>query len=403
MPSVRLDPVRAGEAAVRGIDDLTRAIPVYGPNGETLGPHLDRDLWKSVRGPLIGSSDSPAIVGRNEYVGPWDVWDRIVLGEWNDPPDDSEPGADIRRGNRQEANALQRFQEVHQIDVVRAGMLAHPDEPRVVADVDALIPVPDEWPDVIRASDLWSVVIELGGPGVLEAKVPRKGKFYRIREEGLPADWLVQGQHHGLVTGCRWGVFNVYTPEFDDVTAFPFVVDVEWCAWLLGTLRKWHDRHVRGLSRPDRFAPPPARWPTKVPGVATLREDDAWMDAATVLTMRHYELEEAQKAHAEAQAAVLALLDEEGQHVAGGGVTVRRYSTPSQTRTDTKALLAKIRLAQLQGDAEALLTLDPNAHTFQTRSSEKVKVDVFGPNPFETGAGIDQAPAAGVPSSDGGA
>jgi hypothetical protein len=359
---------------------LQRGVPVLAAGGGFVGPTIEREAWKRIRGPLLGSSDMAAILGQDEYVGAWDVFDRIMLGDW----DDAE-GADIRRGNRQEANARAVFCERFGLDVLPLPMVAHPRDPRLVTDVDGLILRPDTWPEAVRESPLWEAVLEQEGPGWCELKVPRVGTFYRYREEGLPRRYIIQGQHHGGATGLGWGVFAFYTPEFDDLVAFPVLQDTEFTEWLLGAAGRWYDRHIVGRARPERPAPPPARWPAKVPGEAVQRTDDGWMLQADLLVLRHYELEQAKQDYTDTEAALIALLGEKDTHVAGGGVTVTRRSTKSQTRTDNGAVRAALKLAQQAGDTEALLALDPDdeAFKYKTESSEKIEVVVRAPNPME--------------------
>lgn len=357
-----------------------RGVPVLGPDGRPVGPTRDRETWKAERVWRVGSSDAAAILGKDEYTGPWEVWDRIVLGDWSDAE-----GADIRRGNRQEPAARQCFVERTGLDVQEVGMVHHPDDERIVTDLDGLILRPEEWPEPVRQSELWGAITNQRGPGWLELKVPRVGTFYRYKEEGLPKRYIVQGQHHGMVTGLAWGFYAFYTPEYDDLVAFPVLTDREFTGWLFDALHGWLRDHVDARVRPERFAPEPPRWPAKVPGEAAMRDDDAWMEMAELLTMRHYEFEEAKAAYDQTEDAVVQLLEPGATHVAGGGVTVKRRSTRTQRRWDPKAFRAAVKLAQQEGDTQALLSIDPDddAFYYETGGAEKVEVTVRGPNPFE--------------------
>lgn len=361
----------------------THGVPILGPNGEPVGPTIDRDAWKAERGWRLGSTDTAKIAGHDPYGGAWDVWDRIVLGDWKD---NDTPGSDIRRGNRQEPNARARFCEVTGFEVVESGMIHVPGEPRIVSDLDGIL---TGWPAEPPTGTLWEEVAErVSGPGWLELKVPRVARFYEYRDEGLPAQYILQGHHHGAVSGLTWGAFAFYTPEYDDIVAFPVVNDPDLCAWILDALPKWYDRHVDGRLRPKKPTPPGPKFPTRIPGVADIRHDEDWVDASTRVALRKYELDEATAAYEQTAAELIALLEDGDQHVSGHGVKVTRKSTTSQRRFDAGAFKAAVRLAQIEGDVDRLMSIDDKDDAFYMRTKSNVKVDVkvYGPNPAEVGA-----------------
>lgn len=370
---------------------------VTNPSDAVVSPQIDRAEWKRLRGPRLGSTDAPAIFDKSSFSTAGLVWDRIVLGEWAPEPDEL-PG-DLRRGNRQEANALERFQEVTGLFAEPLPMIEHPEEPRIVTDVDALVHNPtatgDPWPAAILDHPLWAAVAECEGDGVLEIKCPRIAKFYQYKELGLPEEYVVQAQHHMMVTGKTWGFFAFYTPEYDEVIAFPIVRDEGFSAFLFKAECSWLAAYVDKRRRPTKKAPPPPVWPTRVPGEATIRDDEEWLEIAERLTYRHYDLVEAQEGYEQTEAELLALLpaidaeaEENGTgpelHLAGGGVTVKRRSTAQQNRIDWSAFDSARKLALMSDDPAAeLLKLDPEDFRALTKSSIKVDVKVFGPNPHE--------------------
>lgn len=363
---------------------LQHGVPVLVDDGVSrrpVAPYLDRDEWKHERIGRIGSSDAATLFGLNEYSGPWDVWDRIVLGDWKDELE----GGDIRRGNKQEPIAVETFTERTGLEVRSLPMVAHVDEPLLVTDIDGLIVPPDIWPEQIQNSEVWSAIMDCGGPGALEVKVPRVSIFYRYKEEGLPRSHIVQHQHHMMVTGLTWGFFAFYTPEYDDLVAFPVVRDDDFCDWLRRAELEWYETHVVGDERPTRIDGTPPRWPDPIPGEAEMRVDDEWMEWAELLAMRHYELLEVQEAYQQTEAKLLELFGEDDRHVAGGGVTVKRKESAQQRRTDWKAFRAAVKRAQEKGDTDALLALDPDADDFKylTNSNERIEVTVRAPNPLE--------------------
>lgn len=352
-----------------------QGVLVLDGEGKPVGPTRDRDAWKAERVWRIGSSDAARILGKDEYDGPWTTWDRIVLGEWDD---DDEPGADIRRGNRQEPAARERFREVTGLEVIDLGMIHRPDDPRIVTDLDGLIIQPEQWPQQIVESTLWSVMTGFEGDGWLELKVPRVGRFYEYKETGLPLRYTIQGQHHGMVSGLSWGVFAFYTPEYDDIVAFPVTTDPTFTKRLLELEQEWYARYVDRRVRPTRPEPDPGRWPAKIVGEASMRDDPEWVERATLLGLRHFELQEAQEAYDQTAAQIVELLEEGDTHVSGTGVTVKRWSTKSQRRFDAKAFRAAVLAAQREGDVDALMSIDPNddAFYFQTNTSDRTEVKV---------------------------
>lgn len=367
---------------------MMHSIPVVNEAGERVSPQRNREEWKTVRGPCVGSSDLPALLGHDEYQGPWQVWDRIVLGVWDDLDN-----ADIRRGNRQEQNALMRFYEEFNLDVRAEGMIHHPDDPRIVSDLDGLVLRPERWPEPIRENPLWDHVREnCGGHGALEAKCPRTAKYFQYRDEGMLKAHAIQMQHHLEVAGLEWGVLTFYNPEYDQSIAFPVVREPRIGEWIREQIPAWYRRYVDTRERPMRPLPPPPVWPAAPPGVALVREDPEWMDAATLVRLRYYELEEAKEAYEDTEKALLSMLgdSEEECHVVGGGVVVKRYQTKGRRIWDASRFRAKLKLAQIDGDSDALATLDPGDDEFYYLSEPKKKIDVelkvVGPNPAEVGA-----------------
>lgn len=366
--------------------EVQSGIVVCDALGNPVSPSVDREAWKPVRGPRIGSSDVLAIFGRDEYRGPWDVWDRIVLGDW-----DGSDSGDARRGRRQERPALEKFTEETGLEVEPLPMVHHPDHELLVSDLDGVIHAPDDpegWPDIIMANPLWDAIRAIGGVGAAEVKVPRTPKYFGIRDVGLGGYEVAQMQHHLDVTGLRWGVFIVFNPEYDDLQLIPVLRDDEWCAVARGTLLGWHRDHVVTRDRPTRPIPEPSRWPKKVPGLATEIHDEDLLERADLLTLRHYELVDAQEQYADTERAFVKLLPKEGAHLKIGGVVVHRRSTSSQRRKDNGAVRAEILLLQREGDVDGLLALDPDDDRFhyQTKPSDKTDIKVVGPNPMEVRA-----------------
>lgn len=343
-------------------------IPAPAQKGP-LAPYHDKEAWGEERFVRIGSSDVGAILGVDEYdTAAQKRWDRIVLGEREEID-----SSDIRRGQKQEDIAARTFEERYGVKIRRHPMRVHPEYPFVVTDVDRMIITPEEWP-----AELAALMDPQEGPGALELKVPRIPNFYKMKEEGLPLTYVLQLQHQFSVTGWKWGVFAFYTPEYDDLIAFPVIRDDEFIPMMDQRVALWYESHVVGRVRPERPLPPPGRWPARPKGEAARREDPEWKAAADYMIEAEAAKEQARIRHEAAEANLVALLAENEHYVAGHGVQVKRYSTTSQRRFDVKAFRAAVKLAQQEKDTDALLTIDPedDAFYYQTEPSEKIDVKV---------------------------
>lgn len=353
----------------------TIPAPAVAQNGTgPLAPYHDKGAWWQVRMGLIGSTDVAAILGKDEYdPAAQKVWDRVVLGI---AEENIEKSGDVRRGQKFEPVAADTLEERLRVRLRRHPMQYHAELPFLVADVDRLIVsmTPEEW----AASGLAAMADYQEGPGAAEIKVPRVANFYKMKEEGLSLQHIVQMQVHLAVTGWRWGVFVFYTPEYDDLIAFVVLRDDEFIALMERHVALWWENHILGQVRPEKPAPSPARWPKKVPGEATNRDDDEWAAAAGYVVQAEYEFEQARIRKEAAAANIEAILTEEDQFVVGGGIRVKRYSTTSQRRFDAKAFKAAVLLAQKEGDTEALLALNPDddAFYYQTNPSDKIDIAV---------------------------
>jgi len=351
--------------------------------GETISPTHNREAWKLIREPLIGSSDSAAILGKDEYRGPWSVWDRIVLGLWGADRE----SADIRRGNRQERSARERFTEVMGLEIGELPMVRDALDEWLVTDVDGYVLQPKQWPVQVRESALWSGLTQFNGPGWVELKCPRVARYYQYKEEGLPEPYLIQGQHHGLVTGFSWGLFAFYTPEYDDVIAFPVATDPAFGTWLRKALGGWRKEHVLTEKRPERPVFPPPEFAFRVPGEAMMMDEDTdWMLQADLVVQWFHELKETQENYDKAVKDLVKLVPEgKHQHLSGGGVNYKRWSTKPRRMYDVGRFQAAVALAQQNRDVEALLAIEPLDPAFyhMTESKVKAEVNVFAPNPME--------------------
>lgn len=138
----------------------------------------------------IGGSDIGVILGLSEYNTPEGLWEEKV----GIRPGDDSWNADKERGIAFETLALQRFERRTGYAVTRIAPSVHPDHPWMLASTDAM------------------AIIE-GEEVVAEVKVPSLGKFSRIKREGLPYTWQLQGQWYMMVKGWKKVVFVIFCPD----------------------------------------------------------------------------------------------------------------------------------------------------------------------------------------------
>lgn len=349
-----------------------------------LSPSGDRAAWMDVRFPYIGSSDVAAILGQDDWTMPWDVYDRIVTGEWGYAEEESEPGSDLRRGMKQEALALQRWEEVYGVPWETCDMIHHPDYDFIVSDPDALIPGYVEWPQELRENPLWEEVIALSEEGVtggMEVKVPRFKNFMRMRDEGLSRGYAIQGQHHLWVAPIGYLIYLLYDPGYDAVFPFPVTADAGFQEQVLERLvPKWYEDHVIARKRPQRPAPEPVHWSTKVPGEGRIPEDPDVRDQVHLLRLRKMELDEAQEAYDQTVVQFLRAAKEAKEDhpvLLGDGVKVIRTSTRTQRRFDQRGwMTAVLEAKQSEDPAAALAELNHKDPRFFYESQPRLKVDV---------------------------
>ena len=308
----------------------------------------------------VGGSDAAAIVGKDPDKFVWDVWDEKVLDIKVEP--DELMSGDIKRGNAGEPHAIKEYAERtgHRVQVHRDEFV-HPKHAWMKGNVDGVI---------------HPTLGDREGLGILEVKCPRVAKFYEIRDEGLGLREVFQMQHYLGVTGLKWGAFAVFTAEYWDLTTFETVRDDALIGWLIEEERKFWEDHVLTGRRPER---PPPVVPTmeKPKGRATMRKDDAWLEAAVLVVARHYDLADAELQYAESEATLISLAPEEGAlHLAGGGVTLGRSETSGRRQFDRKKLVATIAQLQSEDDTDGLIDLDPAGDEFHYQTDAKIKTDV---------------------------
>jgi putative phage-type endonuclease len=172
----------------------------------TLKVNVVREKWLEGRRSYIGGSDAAAILGESLWGCALSVWRDKRGVQVEEPP----ASRHIERGNRLEDVVAKFWAEEHGAHVTRWHTIRHPEAEFLGANIDRQI---------------------LGDPrgrGILEIKIPSKYVWLRYRREGLPAQYIIQGQHYLMVTGWTWmayAVFNADSFEFADEGRKPFEIE----------------------------------------------------------------------------------------------------------------------------------------------------------------------------------
>lgn len=152
----------------------------------------------------LGGSDIAAVLGES----PWGC----ALSVWNDKRGvgdaiEKTPSKHLERGAKLEDFIATEWAELHQRTIRRTPKKRHP-------QYEWAISLPDR--DILK---------DPRGVGILEVKCPSKFVWLDYRRNGIPAQYILQGQWYLFVTGRDWGayaIFNAELMEFADEGKQPF-------------------------------------------------------------------------------------------------------------------------------------------------------------------------------------
>jgi putative phage-type endonuclease len=150
----------------------------------------------------LGGSDVAAILGESLWGCALSVWNakRGIEAE-------ESISKHLRRGIELEDSVAKWWTAETGRKTVRMQQQRHPEKQWALANIDRRI------------------LHDPRGSGVFEAKVPSKYVWLKYRREGLPEQYILQGQHYLFVTGWTWGaygIFNAELMEFADEGRAPF-------------------------------------------------------------------------------------------------------------------------------------------------------------------------------------
>ena len=200
----------------------------------------------------VGGSDAAAIMMLNPFRTPYDVFlDKLGAGT------PVKPNRNINRGNRQEDVAAAVYVEETGRKIRRHPAMRWCPMKLLFANIDRAI--------VGNCHDK--------GPGVLELKCPGFRNFAKIRDEGLPNDYIIQMQHYLNVLGWKWGSFGIYSAEFDELLYFDVDEDLELQTEIVRACVNFWVNHVETRRPPERKEYPEINIP-KFEGQVTRMDTD---------------------------------------------------------------------------------------------------------------------------------
>lgn len=191
------------------MDKLKKTIPA------------DHAEWLELRRGGVGGSDAAAVIGCNQYSGPYEVW----LDKLGRLPE-KEPSEAMRLGTDLEAYVASRFTEETGKRVRRMnGVLRNPKYPFALADID-------RW-----------VIGENAG---LECKTTSTLNYKKFKDGEFPANYYVQCMHYMAVTGAdKWYLAVLLLGK--DFLVFEFDRDEEFLADLMAAEEAFWDCVVKGI------------------------------------------------------------------------------------------------------------------------------------------------------------
>ncbi len=295
-----------------------------------------REAFLAERRKGIGGSDVAAIFGLDRYRTPEDVW-LEKTGQFV-PAD--EPSGDKERGIRLEPFAAQLYMEKYGDSVVELHRIEkpfiHPEYPWMRGNVDRI-----GTPKMIESNF------------VAEIKCPSLGMYSKIKREGLPDSWKLQGQHYLSVTGLgklvwiifcadRWELLT-FEQERDELV-IDRIIEKEREFWTL----------VETMTPPPPFLLHAEGEPeTEVVGQVTKRRDPEFAEAVAQLRQAKELAATAKQIEEQAQARIGELTGNKYGIYEGPGARFYIKEQPGRETFDMKAM-AQVNLIKKE---DALIVL----------------------------------------------
>lgn len=279
-----------------------------------------QDSFQEQRRKGIGGSDAAAVCGLDPYRGPIDVY-REKIGE----AEPREQTPQMQRGKLLESVVVAQYMAATGRKVRRQPQRAHPDHDFIIGNIDR---------QILANGDE-------RGTGLLEVKCPSIRVFMRYVREGLPRQYVIQGQHYLGVFDYEWMDFAIFNADLWKLVHFEIKRDDAFIATLFEQEVKFWTQHVV-----PRVEPPPVTLAIAAPegvelpeveGAIITRDDPEWAEAAEQLAQARTLRESAEAIEATAEQRVKELMVTPGV-VEGANLRAYWKTQPGRTTFDKKAL-----------------------------------------------------------------
>ena len=177
----------------------------------------------------LGGSDVGAIMGVDQYKDGLDVYlDKVDPG-----PDFDSPA--MERGRYLEPVVSKLY------EVTSGRRLQHGKFRRDQRNKH-LIGSPDR---IIKPTGRKPYAADVSSPGVLEIKTANRFVLKKMKEQGLPKNYILQLQHYMGLSGTSWGAFAVLCPDPWEFLTFTVEFDQELYDRVCDVLQRFWDDHVQ--------------------------------------------------------------------------------------------------------------------------------------------------------------
>ena len=190
--------------------------------------NMERGAWLELRRKGIGGSDAAAVTGIGAYKSAYALWAEKI-GAIEPAPENER----MRLGTYLEDYVARRFSQITGKKVRRLNaMLAHPDHPWMLANVDRVV---------------------VGEDAGLECKTTASYTTRRLLNgDEFPEPYYAQCVHYLAVTGCvRWYLAVLVLGSDDPPRIYAMERDEGEIAALIGAEERFWRDHVVGKTPPD--------------------------------------------------------------------------------------------------------------------------------------------------------
>ncbi len=195
-------------------------------------PEQVRDEFLKRRRSGLGGSDVGAIMGVDQYKDGLDVYlDKVDPG-----PDLDTPA--MARGRYLEP-VVSKLYEVTTGRRLQVGKFRRDQKSKY------LIGSPDR---VIKPTGRKPYAADVSSPGILEIKTANRFVLKKMKEQGLPKNYILQLQHYMGLCGTSWGAFAVLCPDPWEFLTFTVEFDQELYDRVGEVLQRfWQDHVMEGV------------------------------------------------------------------------------------------------------------------------------------------------------------